>query len=52
MFKTEKQFQCIGLDRTNNEGIGEIQRDWTCFTSASLGFSLVIMIAQDWLSWS
>lgn len=37
MFKTEKQFQCIGLDPTNNEGINEIQRDWTNFKSRKLG---------------
>jgi len=37
MFKTEKQFQCIGLDPTNNEGMREIERDWTQFKSRKLG---------------
>jgi hypothetical protein len=37
MFKTEKQFECIGLDPTNNEGIREIQRDWTRFKSRKFG---------------
>jgi len=37
MFKTEKQFQCIGLDPTNSEGLPEIQRDWTQFKDHKLG---------------
>jgi hypothetical protein len=37
MFKTEMQFQCIGLDPRNNEGINEILRDWTHFKRRRLG---------------
>jgi hypothetical protein len=37
MFKTESQFQCIGLDPTKNEGIREITRDWTHFKVRKLG---------------
>ena len=37
MFKTEKQFQAIGLDPRNGEGINELQQDWTHFKGRKLG---------------
>lgn len=37
VFKTEKQFQVIGLDPRSNEGIEEIQRDWTHFPRRQFG---------------